>query len=205
MPDSSPTPAKRTRRPAKETKRLLVAAAGDVLVEKGGELEMGDVAKRAGVSTALAHYHFGNKAGLLTAVVADFYARMDDAIIAVPYEGARWIDREQARIRDLISFFLDDPLAPIIIGSLQNDPSLGPESAERARRVARLGALNIAEAQREGDIDGRFDPELLVSMILGGVMAGLTQAVSATPRPNKAQVEDEIIGFVARAAGQHWP
>lgn len=194
-------PKKRVRRPAKETKRLLIAAAGEVLVERRGDLEMADVARHAGVSTALAHYHFGNKAGLLNAVVEDFYARLDDAIIAVPYQGARWIDRETARIRDLVHFFYDDPVALLVVGSVQNDPSLGSESIDRARRINRLGALNIAQAQKAGDIAPTLDPHLLVTMILGGVMAGLSEALTLSPLPDAESLASEICGFVARAAG----
>lgn len=194
-------PKKRVRRPAGETKRLLVAAAGEVLVAHDGELEIADVARRAGVSTALAHYHFGTKAGLLNAVVADFYTRLDDAVIAVPYEAVTWIERESARIHDLVRFFYDDPVAPLVVNSLQGDPSLGSERLDRAERINRLGALNIAQAQRDGEIDTVYDPALLVSMILGGVMAGLTTALMTKPLPDPLAVEQEIIGFVARAAG----
>ena len=194
-------PKKRIRRPAKETKRLLVAAAGHVLGEKAGDLEIGDVSKRAGVSKALAHYHFGNKAGLLNAVVADFYTRLDDAIVAVPYEGDRWIDRETKRIHDLVRFFYDDPVAPLVVGSVQSDPSLGPESLDRARRINRLGALNIAQAQRDGEIASSHDPALLVAMILGGVMAGLSEALMMSSRRDADALASEICSFVVRAAG----
>lgn len=196
---------KRVRRPAVETKKLLIEAACHVLVANNGELEIGDVARRAGVSSALAHYHFGNKAGLLTAVVAAFYSRLDDAIVARPYEGVSWIDREVCRIHDLVSFFYEDPVAVLVINTLQRDPSLGFEGVERARRMNRLGALNIAQAQRDGDIDPAFDPALLVSMILGGVMAGLNEALATNPRPEAAGVAAQICGFVARAAGVPLP
>lgn len=192
---------KRVRRPAGETKRLLIAAASDVLVEREGELEIGDVAQRAGVSSALAHYHFGTKAGLLNAVVQDFYSRFDEAVVVVPYEGALWMAREEARICDTVRFFYDDPVASLVINILQGDPSLGTEGPDRARRVVRLGAINIAQAQRDGEIDPSLDPALLVAMILSGVMGGISEALATSPRPALTKVQLQICTFVARAAG----
>lgn len=191
----------RKRRSPREARRLIVDAARRELLDGAGDLEMTEVAKRAGVSEGLAYYHFGNKAGLLNAVVKDFYERLDEAVLAIPYEGASWRERERARTQEFVRLMYEDPVAPLVVDVVRADPGFASEERERRRRLNLLGARNIAEAQRAGEIDMSLDPALLVSMILGGVTAGINQALSARPSLPLAQAQQEIWSFVLRAAG----
>ena len=61
---------------AKAAQRILSAARA--LVARGGaaEISMGDVAAAAGVSKALVHYHFHDKASLLSALVREVASAM---------------------------------------------------------------------------------------------------------------------------------
>ena len=191
----------RKRRSATEAKRLLVGAAREVLGRGDGEFEMMDVAERAGVSEGLAYYHFGNKAGLLNAVVRDFYERLDDAVMAVPFPGETWIDRERSRTEEFVRLMYEDPIAPLVLNVLRVDPALHAEERERRRRLNALGARNIRHAQSTGEIASSHDPKLLVAMILGGIMAGVTEALSdAPPKPMK-ETQEAAWEFVLRAAG----
>ena len=192
---------RRKRRPAKLARRTLIDAALEVLLEGAGQLEVAAVAQRAGVSESLAYYHFRNKAGLLDAVVEDFYERLDESITAVPFEGDSWRVREERRVRAIVAFMYDDPAAPLIVNHLASDPSLVSKQRERQQRLDALGARNIAQAQRDGEIDPKLDPHLLVSMILGGVLAGVSHALACDPPKPRRRVAREIWSFVARAAG----
>ncbi|MBX3505396.1 MAG: TetR/AcrR family transcriptional regulator [Parvibaculum sp.] len=191
----------RKRRSPREARRLIVDAARRELLDGAGDLEMTEVAKRAGVSEGLAYYHFGNKAGLLNAVVKDFYERLDEAVLAIPYEGPSWRERERARTQEFVRLMYEDPVAPLVVDVVRADPGFASEERERRRRLNLLGARNIAEAQRAGEIDMSLDPALLVSMILGGVTAGINHALSARPPLPLAQAQQEIWSFVLRAAG----
>lgn len=159
------------------------------------------MARRAGVSEGLAYYHFRNKAGLLDAMVEDFYESLDESIAAVPFEGATWRDRERSRVSAIVDFMYKDPVARLVANIVVSDPSLLAKQRERQRRLDELGARNIAQAQREGEINPKLDPHLLVSMILGGVLAGVTHALTNEPRKPQRRVEREIWSFVTRAAG----
>jgi len=64
-----------TRRGEATRSRLLEAAASE-LVERDGQLEVASVAARADVSVGLLYRYFGSKAGLVRAVVEDFYDRL---------------------------------------------------------------------------------------------------------------------------------
>lgn len=191
----------RIRRSRKVARRDLLAAARAELVDGDGELEVANVAKRAGVSDGLTYYHFGNKAGLLNALVQDFHERLDDTISAVPYEGDTWAERERHRVFEFVQFLYTDKAAPIVFKKVRADPLLSAHEREREIRLNKLGARNIAQAQREGEIDPAHDPLLLVSMIIGGVAAGVNEALAMTPPKPLKQAQEEIWAFVERAAG----
>src|SRR5687767_4080033 len=90
----------------------LLAAAARELVERDGVLEVGPVAARAGVSVGLIYRHFGSKAGLLAAVVGDFYVRFTNEVLELdPLPGASWAARERRRIELAVTFHYEDPLA----------------------------------------------------------------------------------------------
>ena len=96
------------------------------------------VAKRAQVSVGLAYHHFGSKAGLIAAVVEEFYNRLDEAA----FSGARlcsetWADRERERIAAYIAFHYEHPFAPLVIGALSRAPEvLDVETAFTDRQLA---------------------------------------------------------------------
>mgnify|MGYP003700642837 FL=1 len=191
----------RKRRSPREARSLIVAAARASLLEGAGDLEMAEVARRAGVSEGLAYYHFGNKSGLLNAVVRDFYERLDEAVLAIPYEGASWKEREKARTHEFVRLMYEDPVAPLVVDVVRADPAFAAEESERRRRLNLLGARNIAAAQKAGDIDKAQDPALLVAMILGGVTAGVSHALRGKPPMPLASAQEEIWSYVERAAG----
>ncbi|MEO0616977.1 MAG: TetR/AcrR family transcriptional regulator [Pseudomonadota bacterium] len=181
------------------TRAQLLAAARAELIEGNGDLEVARVAKRAGVSAGLTYYHFKNKSGLLNALVRAFYDTLDDTVTAVPFQGATWAVREQARVYAMVAFFYRDPVALLVATRLRTDPTFAADESDRQLRLNQLGASNIRQAQRDGEIDGDLDPLLLVSMLLAGVMAGVQNALGQDLPLESAQ--REIWSFVARAAG----
>src|SRR6266536_5182875 len=66
-----------------DLRRALLVAAVEVIEESGpAALSLRDLARRAGVSHAAPQHHFGDKAGLLTAVAAEGYRRLATALEA---------------------------------------------------------------------------------------------------------------------------
>ena len=75
--------ARRRSRPSTyhhgDLRRALLAAAVGAIDEHGpAGMSLRDVARRAGVSHAASAHHFGDKAGLLTALAAEGYAMLAD-------------------------------------------------------------------------------------------------------------------------------
>src|ERR1700726_81677 len=53
------------------TAEKLLVAASELMIERAGvEISLSDIAQKSGVNAALVKYHFGNKDGLLLALLA---------------------------------------------------------------------------------------------------------------------------------------
>jgi AcrR family transcriptional regulator len=64
-----------------DLRRALLSAAVDAIEESGpASLSLRDLARRAGVSHAAPAHHFGDKAGLLTALAIEGYQGLADAL-----------------------------------------------------------------------------------------------------------------------------
>jgi AcrR family transcriptional regulator len=71
-----------------DLRQTLLAAAVDAIAQSGpARLSLRELARRAGVSHAAPAHHFGDKAGLLTAVAAEGYHLLADALPAAQQAG----------------------------------------------------------------------------------------------------------------------
>ena len=182
------------------TRDRLVSAAQEELIQGHGHLEMQAVARRAQVSVGLAYHHFGSKAGLIAAVVEEFYSRLDEAA----FSGARlrskaWADRERERIGAYVAFHYDHPFASLVIGPLSRAPEvLDVETAFTNRQLA-AGALMLQAAQRDGIVPDDFDPHLTIALMIGGIRQALIRALTSEQRPDPGKLTNEIWAFIAGA------
>ncbi|WP_110992763.1 TetR/AcrR family transcriptional regulator [Pseudomonas sichuanensis] len=95
---------RRTRAEMEETRAALLAVARQVISEQGyANASMDDLTARAGLTRGALYHHFGDKQGLLAALVAQIDAEMDARLQAIsdaasdPWEGLR--QRCQAYLR----------------------------------------------------------------------------------------------------------
>ncbi|UFX48158.1 TetR/AcrR family transcriptional regulator [Bradyrhizobium sp. 41S5] len=182
------------------TRERLLSAAQDELIEGDGHLEMQAVARRAQVSVGLAYHHFGSKAGLIAAVVEDFYEHLDEAAFGGAKLSARnWADREKERIGAYVAFHYEHPFAPLVIGPLSRAPEvLDVETAFTSRQLA-AGARMLEAAQRDGIVPGNLDPHLTIALMIGGIRQALIGALTAERRPDPARLTGDIWAFMAAA------
>jgi AcrR family transcriptional regulator len=182
------------------TREKLISAAQEELIQGQGHLEMQAVARRAQVSVGLAYHHFGSKAGLIAAVVEEFYNRLDEAA----FSGARltsrtWADRERERIGAYIAFHYDHPFAPLVIGALSRAPEvLDVETAFTSRQLA-AGARMLQAAQRDGIVPDDIDPHLTIALMIGGIRQALIGTLMSEHRPDRAKLTNDIWSFMAAA------
>ena len=192
-----------TQRGRASRQRLLEAAARE-LVERDGALEVESVAKRAGVSVGLIYRYFDSKAGLVGAVVNDFYDRYDQSVIEPnPAPGADWAKRERERTARAVAFHFRDPLAPVVLSRLHLEPGVALIESRRLSRHVDAAARNLSLGQERDEIPRDLDVRLAGAMVLGGIRQALAEALGRTPRPAEASVVEQLWCFIAAALRFH--
>lgn len=193
-----------TREKTTSADRLLAAAAEE-LCKGDGDCEMGAVARTAGVSVGLAYHYFGSKAGLIAAVVEQFYEALDQEAMMAKLGLRDWRERERLRVERSVAFHYRHPLAPIILQRLRREAAVVEiEQARVARQVAE-GTRNIISAQRQGTVVADLDPASAAAFTLAGMRALIAQALMLPPkeRPSERELSDRIWRLIRRAIGRH--
>jgi AcrR family transcriptional regulator len=175
-----PPTAKPSR--AAATRRRLLEAATTELVERSGLLEVDSVAARAEVSVGSIYRHFGSRAGLIGAVVDDFYTRYRAAALEIdPAPGGRFSERERLRTELTVKFHYEDPLARVILWSLHLDPEVAVQEAAHLDVMIDHAGSVLALGQRRGELPPDRDPRFMGAMILGGMRRVLAVALAGDP------------------------
>jgi AcrR family transcriptional regulator len=182
------------------TRERLLDAAQEELIQGHGHLEMQAVAKRAQVSVGLAYHHFGSKAGLIAAVVEEFYRRLDVEVFdGATWPSRTWVDREKGRIAAYIGFHYDHPFAPLVVGALSRSPEVLDVEANFTNRNLAAGARMLEAAQRDGIVASDMDPHLTIALMSGGIRQALIGALMREPRPDPESLTNDIWAFMAAA------
>jgi len=188
---NSMAPTTRAER-ARLTRRRIIAAAAELVVERGyGATMLDQVAQRAGVAVQTVYFHFGNKATLLK-LALDVGAGDDEP---VPLLERPWLDRVKAEPDPLrmIELWVANsrsimervaPILTVIRGTVGADPDLAAQwhVNEQQRRTA-YGALAQILADR------------------GVLKTGLTRQEAA----DLAFLIDSVEGYFLATATLGWP
>jgi TetR/AcrR family transcriptional regulator, transcriptional repressor of bet genes len=116
-------------------RKALISAAIEAIHARGmGQVTMGEIARRAGVSAALAHHYFGSKEQLLLATMRHLLSELGDEIQARLVDANTPLERVSAVIR---GNFAANQFRPAVISAwlafyvqAQNEP--------QARRLLRI-------------------------------------------------------------------
>ncbi|WP_406119778.1 TetR/AcrR family transcriptional regulator [Streptomyces sp. NBC_00989] len=157
----------------------ILQAAVELIARDGFDgVRIADIAARAGVSTALVHYHFTGRERLLTGALAHSLTRAEARLAGRTRQADR--DTPPQRLADLIDFGLplthDDVLECRLWAELEIRSSGSPELAAtlaefRARMLHALAAL-VEDGLRTGDFRD-CDPSDVATVALA-LLDGLT-------------------------------
>ncbi len=179
----------------------ILKAAQACLIEGGGAFEMRDVTDRAGVSEGLVYHYFKSKAGLLRAIVDDFYARYA-AVVNRETDGAEpWLTREEARMRDAVQFLYDDPMARIILGGMNRLPEAAQAEMAQRRDIAERSIRNVRSGMKQGVIPANIDPSVAGPASIGAMNQVVMHALAQDPVPDQAQIADELWRIIKAIMG----
>ena len=174
----------------------LIAAAEAVIAERGlDRFSLRETARRAGVSAAAPAHHFKDVRGLLTAIAAQAFADLADALQAAT--AAAEPDRE-ARIKAqgiaYVAFALDRPARFDLMwrkGLLDSDdPQLG-DAGDRAWEMLDR-AVRGAGVPHAGALDPALAPSTAAWSIVHG-FARLAIDGAFGPEPDAAQRAAQVI------------
>ncbi|MFC7328522.1 TetR/AcrR family transcriptional regulator [Marinactinospora rubrisoli] len=175
------------------TRERLLAAARTEIIAGDGALEVADIAARTGTSVGLLYRYFGNKDGLVSAVVNEFYDRYDATVFRPrprPEERGGWLSTEYGRIRREIDFLCDHPLARVIVGRRLREPAAAQVDAARLAGQVEVAAGSIARAQSGGELAADIRPRFAAAAILGAFRELMAQALTRENPPPREELLD---------------
>jgi AcrR family transcriptional regulator len=193
---SSRRPSAADDRPPAER---LLSAAEQLFGERSyRRTSVADICARAGMATGSFYAHFSSKGDIFAAVVrqinADLRAAMRKALEEAPAD-------QRARERAAFGAFFDTLsrrpwIDRIVRESEFVDPGLFREYYER---LARGYARGVRQAQLAGEVDARYDPEVIAYLYTGvGNFIGMRWADWTAGRQVPEDVLDDVLEVLAR-------
>lgn len=127
-----------------DTRLFLMQAASEIMIEKdGADVSLSEIAERSEMSPALVQYHFGNKEGLLIALIERDGAEGIAKLERVQQSNLPAIDKLRLHIGGLVNAYFRAPYMNQLLNVL-----VRREETEASRRVSDLFMGPIVEFQR---------------------------------------------------------
>jgi TetR/AcrR family transcriptional regulator, transcriptional repressor for nem operon len=203
------TSAPKLTRKGAETRERIVAAAADLIFERGAAgTSIEDVKEKAGVSSSQLYHYFADKQSLVHAVIA----HQSDAVIAAQepllgkldsVEALRaWRDQAVA-IEVQLECKGGCPIGTLAGELAETDPEARADIAAGFARWEEQIGLGIVAMHERGELPASVDPERLALALLAAHQGGLllTQ-VRRDPEPIEAALDamiDHVAELVATA------
>jgi AcrR family transcriptional regulator len=180
------------------TRRRLLDVARRLALDTGGRVELAKVAEVANVVPSLVHRYFGSKAGLVAALVDDFFDRFHAEVLDVDLDArGDWAEYERVRLELGVRFHYAEPFAVVLYGELARDPEVARKEAVRIAAVVDRAARSIRRGQKRGELPIGVDPRLAGAAMFGAMRLVLVEALTRKPKPPPEQVIEVLWRQVA--------
>jgi AcrR family transcriptional regulator len=169
-------PEARRERQRQEARRTILDATESLLVEAGGDaFSIRELTRRCGYSAPTIYHYFGDKDGLIDALLEDRFARLLEALAGV----ARSADPARNLRRMYLAFMAFGHANPTFYRLISTISRKGrtrtPRSVETARQL-------MEEPIRQLDAEGRLDlPLESAGQVFWALTHGLTSLRSLRP------------------------
>jgi AcrR family transcriptional regulator len=200
VPASEREPRRTRGRPSTGVRESVITAAQQILTEAGvARLSTKEVAKRAGVAESSIFYHFGDRIGLLQAVIQQHLRPFKDVLDAVDGGGDLRTDLV-ALVEALENFFVG---AIPVAAAIQSDAELRAKYQERSQEVdlgphRAVDAVQARLAAARADAPAAVDLRAAALLLVGAAHQRALQrhlsppdAVASLPSP--ATVVDTLL------------
>lgn len=180
------------------TRERLLEAARELAIATDGRIEIAPVAAAAGVVPSLVHRYFGSKAGLVGALVDDFFDRFHRQVLDLEPLGT-WAEHERMRLEAGVRFHYREPFAAVLYGPLAREPEVARREADRIAAVVTRAARSVRRGQRNGELPIGVDPELAGAAMFGAMRLVMVHAMGRPRRPRPERVIEVLWRQIAAA------
>ncbi|MBN3189679.1 TetR/AcrR family transcriptional regulator [Pectobacterium brasiliense] len=158
---------RRTRVEMEETRATLLATARKVFSERGyADTSMDDLTAQASLTRGALYHHFGDKKGLLAAVVEQIDAEMDERLQVISDTAEDAWDGFRRRCRAYLEMALEPEIQRIVLRDAR--AVLGGASPDSQRHCVESMQRLIDNLIRQGVV-ADADPQALASLIYGSL------------------------------------
>jgi AcrR family transcriptional regulator len=182
------------------TRERLLACARDIAIGNDGHVEIAWVADAAGVVPSLVNRYFGSRAGLISALLDDFFGRLRTEVLDLNLDNqGTWAQHERIRLEKGVHFHYTDPAAVVIYTGLSREPEVALTENRHIDRVVKHAAASIRRGQKRGELPSSIDPELAGAAMFGAMQRVMVTALGRTPRPRPDRVVEILWRQIAAA------
>lgn len=161
---------RRTRAETEETRATLLATARRVFTEHGyADTSMDDLTAQANLTRGALYHHFGDKKGLLAAVVDQIDAETDRRLQAISDAAGDAWEGFRRRCRAYLEMALEPEIQRIVLRDAR--AVLGGASPESQRHCIESMQRLIDRLMQQGVVE-EADPQVLASLIYGSLAEG---------------------------------
>jgi|SRR3990170_2037433 len=170
-----------------ETRRRILQATWELIEERGSSVRLVDAAERAGVSRQTVYLHFGDRAGLLLALVEYMPESLGfPELLAHVFDAPKGVEMLQRAVELHSTYSAKiDSVAQVLEASQYRDMDLGAawrDRMDRSRAAHRAIIQRIADEGRLADgwtVDAAAD--LFYTVTMQGPWRELTRELGWTP------------------------
>lgn len=202
MPDPS-ADAEHSRSPGRppdpRVEEQIVVAARRVIVAEGWRgLTFDNVARSAGVARSTLYRRYGTVSGLMLALMQGFY---DEAEVSDTGTLHGDLSALMNGIHDIWVQPDNVKFLAAVVAALGTDPNIAAAYREQHRERRTETRLVLERAVERGEIDGRFDHELILDLLAGFI----TQRVIFTGVPVSRAAYAQAVDVICTALGAPGP
>lgn len=158
---------RRTRAEMEETRATLLATARKVFSERGyADTSMDDLTAQASLTRGALYHHFGDKKGLLAAVVEQIDAEMDERLQVISDTAEDAWDGFRRRCRAYLEMALEPEIQRVVLRDAR--AVLGGASPDSQRHCVESMQRLIDNLIRQGVV-AEADPQALAFLIYGSL------------------------------------
>ncbi|MFC6080240.1 TetR/AcrR family transcriptional regulator [Sphaerisporangium aureirubrum] len=145
--------AKSIRADARRNQEQILLAARDLVAERGPDVPLDEIARRAGVGIGTVYRRFPDRHALVHALALDALTRTVESARAAIAEETDPFDALARYLREALELRVSAVLPALLdVLDLANDPEIGPVRDESAHLVRRLVAEARAAAVLPADV-----------------------------------------------------